>query len=131
MLRNSRQTFGQPKHDGRREAAIVRIPSEFAEAVSRAQRGWRVVAVRSGDGFGISATWEIQRSTNEPTLLIDFDGLEPMGWFCFPLEKSYGCSVRGHKDGSLYFCKKIVARREHWIADMKSFLKALEKITAE
>jgi hypothetical protein len=54
-----------------------------------------------------------------------------MGSFCFPIEKSYGCSVRGHKDASLYFCKKIVARREHWRADLKTFLEALDKIAAE
>ena len=95
------------------------------------QRGWRVVAAHAGDGYRISASWEIQRSTKSPNLVLDFDGLEPMGDFCLPLEESYGCSVRGHRSVSLYFRRKIVTRRKLWNEDLESFIDALDKLADE
>ena len=93
-----------------------------------AQRGWRIVAVHPGDGNRISATWEIQRSTKNASLMIDFDGLEPMGRFCLPLEESYGCGVRGNTGASLYFRKRVSSRRELWIADLTVFVDALDAV---
>jgi hypothetical protein len=95
---------------------------------SLAQRGWRVVAIHTGDGVRISASWEIQRSTKQPTLIIDFDGLEPDGGNCLPLEESYGCRLRGHAGFSLYFRRKMTSRREFWNADLESFLDALDEV---
>lgn len=97
---------------------------------SLAQRGWRVVVVHPGDGLGISATWEIQRSTKEPGVLIDFDGLDAMGRCCLPLEKSYGCRLRGYTGASLYFRRRINTRRELWNADLTAFIDALDAAAA-
>ena len=69
------------------------------------RRGWRIVAVLPGDSYSISATWEIQRSTRQPSLFIDFDGLDIDG-YCRPLERAYGCEVRGRPEVSLYFGKR-------------------------
>lgn len=46
---------------------------ELEEALNR--KGWRIVAVHPGDDYRISATWEIQRSSRQASVFIDFDGL--------------------------------------------------------
>jgi hypothetical protein len=86
------------------------------------RRGWRIVAALPGDGYRISATWEIQRSTRQPSHFIDFAGLDPAG-YCLPLERAYGCDVRGRPDVSLYFGK----RREHWTNELAAFVAAPDR----
>ena len=85
------------------------------------QRGWRVVAVHPGNDLNVSASWEIQRSTEEPPLFIDFDGLDDLR--CLPLEQSYGCQVRGEYGPSLYFRKN----NPLWPRDLEQFVRALER----
>jgi hypothetical protein len=41
------------------------------EALGR--KGWRIVAVHPGDGYRISATWEVQRNSRQPSAFIDFE----------------------------------------------------------
>ena len=94
-----------------------------------ARKGWRVVAVHPGDDYGISASWEIQRSTQQPSLFLDFEGMDKSGNFCLPLEQSYGCQVRGHPAASLYF------RRFHhslrlWEQELAAFVAALENASS-
>jgi hypothetical protein len=91
------------------------------------QKGWRIAAVHPGDSFGISATLEIQRSTKHASLLIDFDGLELIGRFCHPLDKSYGCSLRASDGVSLRF-SRINKRRELWQRELAAFVDALDSI---
>ncbi len=93
-----------------------------------AQRGWRIVAVHPGDGIRISASWEVERSTQQASHFIDFDGMEPMGRYCLPLEESYACRLRRRNDISLYFRRKIVSRQEHWTTELETFLDALDKV---
>ena len=93
------------------------------------QHGWRIVATHAGDGQGISGSWEIERSTKESQLLLDFEGMEPMSRFCLPLEESYGCHVRGHQGVSLYFRRKVKARRELWTDDVNAFIRALDELS--
>ncbi len=75
--------------------------SELAHALR--QRGWRIVSVHPGDDYRVSATWEVRRSTKQPSQLLDFDGMDASGDFCVPIEQSYGCDVRGVDGDGLYF----------------------------
>ena len=93
------------------------------------QKGWRVIAEHPGDDYRVSATWEIQRSTEEPSIFIDFEGLDDL--VTLPLEQSYGCQIRG-KDSSrgLYFGRKgegNSARQENWRQALREFISELEK----
>ena len=92
------------------------------EALSR--RGWRVVAIHAGDGYGISTTWELQRAGAAESLLIDFHGLGPDGDVCLPVEESYGCRVRG-RAASLYF-RRVQRSRELWQLDLMEFVRSLD-----
>ena len=92
-----------------------------------ARKGWRIVAAHPGDDFGISATWEIQRSTRQPTLFLDFHGLEPMGRYCYPLAQSYGCRLRAAERAGLYF-RKINLQRERWKQELAEFVDALDAV---
>jgi hypothetical protein len=91
------------------------------------RKGWRILAVHPGDDYRISATWEIQRNNCEPSLFIDFDGLDDMA--CLPLEESYGCHIRGRsaKDETawLYF-RRPNKSRELWEKDVAAFVLTLE-----
>lgn len=60
-------------------------------------KGWRIVAVHS-DGM----EWDIQRSTAIAPLVLQMDPLDAMGRD-IPVEKSYGCSIKGHQKTGLYF----------------------------
>jgi hypothetical protein len=90
-----------------------------------AQRGWRVVAVHPGDDYRISATWEVRRSSREPSLLIDFDGMGAEGDCCLPLEESYGCLVRGRGAASLYF-RRVKKSRSVWEQELAAFVRTLD-----
>jgi hypothetical protein len=91
------------------------------------RKGWRVVAVHPGDDYRISATWEIQRSSSQPSLFIDFEGIDDM--VCLPLEDSYGCHVRGRSAGDkateLYF-RKPNKSQSLWMQELAAFVRALE-----
>jgi hypothetical protein len=93
------------------------------------RKGWRVIAVYPGDGYRISATWEVQRSSRQPNRFIDFDGLDDM--VCLPLEESYGCHVRGRpaKDEAawLYF-RRPNRSRDLWEQDLAAFVLALDNV---
>ena len=95
-----------------------------------AGRGWRVVAVHPGDGYGVSATWELERGGRAGALQIDFDGLGPDGDVCRPLEESYGCHVRGHPAGGLYF-GRVNRSRVAWERDLAAFVRSLDNVAAE
>jgi hypothetical protein len=88
-----------------------------------ANKGWRVITVHPGNGYDISATWEIQRSTSEPSLLIDFEGLDDM--VCLPLEECYGCHVRGCGKPSLYF-RRVNKSRKLWEKELAEFVRLLD-----
>lgn len=89
-----------------------------------ARRGWRVVAVHPGDDYQISATWEIQRS-GQPSLLLDFDGMDAAGDRCLPIEQSHGCQVRGRSALDLYF-RRVNKSRSLWEQELAAFVLALD-----
>ena len=95
-----------------------------------ASRGWRVVAVYPGDGYGVSATWELKRGGREGALHIDFDGLGPDGDVCLPLEESYGCHARGHPAGGLYF-GRVNGGRAAWERGLAAFVQSLDNVAGE
>lgn len=88
-------------------------------------KGWRVVAELPGDDRKVSGTWELQRSRDPRSLLIDFAGLDDLN--VLPLEKSYACQARG-TNHSLYFSRRGEtgsAARSRWHDDLKSFVETL------
>ena len=96
------------------------------------RRGWRVIAEQAGDEYRISATWVIQRSIQAEPLLIDFEGFDDM--ICLPLERSYGCHVRGHSSEGIYFSKrghKSSSHRENWNKELSSFMAYLDQLEKE
>src|SRR5262245_33525375 len=94
---------------------------ELRDTLSR--RGWRVLTEHPGDDYRVSGSWEIQRSTRAPPLIIDFDGLDDMA--CLPMQECYGCEVRGHQTSSVYFGK---ARGRRWLADLEAFVQSLDSL---
>jgi len=96
------------------------------------RRGWRVLAVHPGDDYRISATWEIQRSSTQPSRFIDFDGLDDTR--CLSLDESYGCNIRGQSAGDeaarLYF-RRPNKNRALWDQDLAAFVVALEHVERE
>ena len=101
------------------------VPHLRALEEALARRGWRVVVVHPGDGYRVSATWELQRGRRDGSLLIDFDGLGPDGDVCLPLEKSYGCQVRGQLGDGLYF-RRPRRSRELWEQELAEFVRSLD-----
>ncbi len=87
------------------------------------RRGWRTVQILPGDDYRIAATWEIQRSTRAPGVLIDFDGMDKSGDFCHPIERAFGCEVRGRDKLSLFFGKGDL-----WREELSAFVTALEEV---
>ena len=75
------------------------------------QKGWRLLSQQDGDGYRISGVWRIQRSTRIGLTEILFEGFDDMR--TLPVEQSYACEVKGHKELGLYF------------GSMKEFRKAL------
>ena len=90
------------------------------------ERGWRVTNVRAGDGYGISASWEIERGAGERHVL-DFEGLAESG-VALPLEEAYGCHVRGATAGA-YFGKRPSDRRPRgsWDDELRALVTSLEE----
>jgi len=92
---------------------------ELTDALER--RGWRCVQL-AGDGYRISATWELKRAGDDRVLHVDFDGLDDMR--TLPLAESYGCSVR-ETGRVLYFRRQRT--RELWFSELREFVSDLEK----
>jgi hypothetical protein len=84
-----------------------------------AHRGWQIVARLPGDDYRVSATWQIERGNDARSVLIDFDGLDDLK--TLPIERSYACRQRGHRN-SLYFGRKSA----HWTNELARFVIALE-----
>jgi hypothetical protein len=81
--------------------------------------GWVIIAEVPGDDYAISATWEIRRSNKQPSVFIDFEGLDDMA--TLPIERSYGCHVRGRGSCGLYFGRRgegKSARRRSWANEL-------------
>jgi hypothetical protein len=95
------------------------------EALTR--KGWRIIAVHPGDDYGISATWEVRRSSNQPSLFLDFNGMGPDGNYCLPLEESYGCQVRGRQAVGLYF-RRVNRGQALWERELAAFVQALDEV---
>ncbi len=96
---------------------------ELRNALER--KGWRVVAELPGDDYRVSATWELRRSGDPRSLLIDFDGFDDMN--CLPLDESYACQARG-TDHSLSFSRRGEtgsAARARWSDALSSFVDSL------
>ncbi len=95
--------------------------------VALEQRGWRLISEQPGDDNSISAYWHLQRSDNEPTLVIAFQGLSETA--CLPLSKSYGCSIVGKENIGLYFKKRSrenKERHQQWQEELQKFIGRLE-----
>jgi hypothetical protein len=90
-------------------------------------KGWQIIAEYARDEYAISASWEIQRSSKTPSLLIDFDSLDDM--LTLPIERSYGCKVRGSDLVSLYFGRrgdKGSRTRQNWYEELHQFVSELD-----
>jgi hypothetical protein len=95
---------------------------ELRRALER--KGWRVAAELPGDGYKVSATWELRRSGDPRTLFLDLDGLDDMR--VLPPAESYGCTVRGTTH-SLYFRRRGTSdpvARGRWQTDLAKFVEA-------
>ena len=93
------------------------------------KNGWRIVAEHPGDGYRVSASWEIARGQDEVGIFIDFDGLDDMK--TLPIDQSYGCSIRGWRASGLYFGRKgegKSVKRERWQKDLKQFVSQLNRL---
>jgi hypothetical protein len=90
-----------------------------------ASKDWRAVAVLPGNDYRISATWQIERGSGQSRLFIDFDGLERGGDYGLPLEKSYGCQVRGREAIALYF-RRVNRSQTLWKQELADFVLALD-----
>ena len=103
------------------------VPQLRALEDALVRRGWRVVAAHPGDGYRVSATWEVGRGGVR--LLIDFDGLGPDGDTCLPLAESYGCRVRARPLAWLYF-RRVHRSRDLWVRELAEFARSLDGATA-
>lgn len=93
------------------------------------QKGWQIIAELPGDGRRVFTTWEIQRSTEMPSIYIDFHGGDGD---LLPLSEVYVCYVRGrYPFGGLYFGKrgdKPSRRRQRWNSELKRFIESIDTI---
>ncbi len=93
-------------------------------------RGWKIITEHPGDDYRVSATWEIERSTMDPPVFIDFEGLDDL--ITLPLEQSYSCRIRGHDSPGLYLGRKGEGgsrRRQNWQSDLKKYLSELDRMS--
>jgi hypothetical protein len=91
------------------------------------RKGWTVIAEHLETNHGIAGTWEVQRSTQKPPLLINFNGQWAADYLhLLPMPSSYACEVRGHPRASLYFYKKRSLTR--WREDLRGFMEELDRI---
>ncbi|HEX5323828.1 MAG TPA: hypothetical protein VFW40_08590 [Capsulimonadaceae bacterium] len=82
--------------------------------------GWSVTGRLAGDDYRISGAWQIERGRNDPTLHLDFEGMDDM--VCLPMERAYGCRVRNGKP-TLYFARK----GRSWSERLREFVQALNE----
>lgn len=97
---------------------------ELRLAIER--RGWRLAAEHCGDNYGISASWEIERSGDAGKAFIDFEGLDELQ--VLPVTKAYGCHVRDRRSVALYFGsrgEKGSSKRSIWNDELNRFVAAL------
>jgi hypothetical protein len=89
-----------------------------------AKRGWKILSVHDGDGYRVSASWEIGRGDRR--LFLDFQGFDDMA--VLPLERAYAVDVRGHPSCDLYFGKRPTEARPNrsWEEDVTAFVAALD-----
>lgn len=90
------------------------------------RRGWRIVTVLPGNGYDISATWELCRGGEERSVYLEFEGQDHDG-YCRPLERSFGCQVRGRPQEGLYF-RRVNASRALWEKELEAFVKSLGEV---
>lgn len=93
---------------------------DLSEALER--NGWRLEAEHEGDGYRISASWELVRDGNV-AIFLDFEGLDDMRTLA--VDHSYACHLRGDSRIGLYFSKKgdkKSANRASWKAALKEFI---------
>lgn len=88
-------------------------------------KGWRIIARHPGDDYRVAATWEIQRSSFEPSVFIDFDGMDLSGDFCLPLGEAYSCHVKGDETKDLYF-RRVNRSKDLWTSELKAFVQSLQ-----
>ena len=88
-------------------------------------RGWQLVAEEEGDDLRVSGTWLMSR---EVEIRIDFDGFDERG--CFPIERSYACSVRG-SGLCLYFRRYGADSAAHarWKRELSAFVNSLDGLS--
>ena len=91
--------------------------------------GWKVRTRAPDEDVRGAGTWELRRGSDDQPILIDFDGLGPMGE-TLPLDQSYGCQVRDVSNASLYF-RRINRSRKLWKADLAAFIAALDRAADE
>jgi hypothetical protein len=97
---------------------------ELRNAIERC--GWRFIVEHPSEDLYVSASWEFMRSDKEPVLFIDFDGIDDLR--TLPIEKSYGCRVRGRAGQGLYFSRKgsgDSVKRDTWSTELKAFVTSL------
>jgi hypothetical protein len=94
---------------------------------SLANAGWRVVDVKKGNGYDVSASWEIERGGKR--VVVDFEGLTEHA-VALPLEEGYACKVREHPALSLYFGKKPSQSRPRgsWNRKLSAFVVGLGEV---
>jgi len=90
------------------------------------KRGWRVAAIHDGDGYRISASWEIERG--ESRLFLDFQGLDDLQ--TLPIERAYAVKVRSHPECDLGLGKKPTEARPNrmWEEELAAFVASLEAL---
>jgi hypothetical protein len=94
------------------------------------EHGWRVVNVLPGDRYRVSGTWEIARGAGE-TLSLDFEGLTEHG-VALPIEKAYGCEVRGTLHGVGFGKRPGSGRpRGSWEQQAAGFVAGLEQLVTD
>lgn len=71
------------------------------------------------DGYQVAGSWEVQRSTREQSLYIDFAGQGDMR--CLSMEEAYACRVKSRPNLSLYFGRKGPS----WNQELREFVDAL------
>lgn len=99
------------------------------------RRGWTLVAEHPSEDHNISASWEIERSTNNPTIFIDFEGLGFSDYLnTLPMDKSWGCHIRNTSKISLSFRRSGIPgsnRRQIWQDELQTFIEELEAYSVE
>lgn len=85
-----------------------------------AAHGWRILAVREGDGFRISQYWDAANwKYPGRTITLEFEDMDDL--HVLPVEKAYACAISG-SGASLYF----YSARATWGQRLHAFVVAME-----